>query len=342
MTEQTKNTLLCAGLGVGAFLAARALWRRRHAWDFRNRTILITDGSRGLGLVLARQFAQEGAYLAICARDEDELHRAADDLILRGARVLPVACDVSDRDQVEHLVRTVTNHYGRIDVLVNNAGIIAVGPVESMTLSDYEEAMRVMYWGPLYTMLAVLPQMRARREGRIVNISSIGGRVPVPHLLPYVGGKFALTGLSDGMHAELAKDGIRVTTVCPGLMRTGSPAKADFKGQHRKEYAWFAIGDALPLFSISAERAARRIIEACRHGDAEAILGLPAQTASRLYGLFPGLTTELLGLVNRLLPAPGGIGTQSAKGFESGSALAPSALTAPSDRAMVRNNEMAP
>src|SRR5205807_1998888 len=121
-----------------------------------------------------------------------------------------------------------------------------------------EEAMRVMYWGPLYAMLAVLPQMRARREGRIVNISSIGGRVPVPHLLPYVGGKFALTGLSDGMHAELAKDGIRVTTVCPGLMRTGSPPNADFKGQHRKEYAWFAISGALPLFSISAERAARR------------------------------------------------------------------------------------
>jgi NAD(P)-dependent dehydrogenase (short-subunit alcohol dehydrogenase family) len=340
MTDQTRKTLLFAGVGVGTFLAARALWRSRTGYSFKDRTVLITGGSRGLGLVLAREFAQEGAYLAICARDHDELHRAADDLVTRGARVLPVVCDVTDREQVERLVRTVDNHYGRIDVLVNVAGIIAVGPMETMTLDDYEEAMRVNYWGPLYATLAVLPQMRQRREGRIVNIASIGGKVAVPHLLPYDASKFALTGLSEGMRAELAKDGITVTTIVPGLMRTGSPPNADFKGRHREEYAWFAISDALPLFSISAERAARRIVAACRHGEAEAILGLPAQVATRVQGLFPGLTADVLGLVNRLLPAPGGIGTDSAKGIESGSRLAPSALTAASDRASLRNNEM--
>ena len=251
-----------------------------------------------------------------------------------------MTCDVADREQVEHLVRTVSNYYGRIDVLVNVAGVIAVGPMETMTLDDYEEAMRVNYWGPLYTTLAVLPQMRRRREGRIVNISSIGGKVAVPHLLPYDASKFALTGLSEGMRTELAKDGVVVTTVCPGLMRTGSPPNADFKGRHREEYAWFAISDALPVFSISAEHAARRIVEACRYGEAEAILGLPAQVATRVQGLFPGLTADVLGLVNRLLPEPGGIGTERAEGIESGSRLAPSALTAASDRASVRNNEV--
>jgi NAD(P)-dependent dehydrogenase (short-subunit alcohol dehydrogenase family) len=340
MTDQTKKTLLWAGLGAGAFLAARALWRRQRAYDFRGKTVLITGGSRGLGLVLAREFAQEGAYLAICARGEDELHLAADDLVTRGARVLTVTCDVSDREQVDHLVRTVSNHYGRIDVLVNVAGVIAVGPMETMTLADYEEAMRVNYWGPLYTTLAVLPQMRPRGEGRIVNISSIGGKIAVPHLLPYDASKFALTGLSEGMRSELARDGIIVTTVCPGLMRTGSPPNADFKGQNEKEYAWFAVSDALPVFSISAERAARAILAACRHGDAEAILGLPAQVAARFHGLFPGLTADVLGLVNRLLPGPGGIGTDRAKGRESGSRLAPSALTAASDRASLKNNEI--
>src|SRR5262249_49951240 len=140
---------------VGTFLAARALWRNRPGYSFKDKVVLITGGSRGLGLVLAREFAQEGAYLAICARDEDELHRAADDLITRGARALPVTCDVTDRDQVDHLVRTVSNHYGRIDVLANVAGVIAVGPMETMTLDDYEEAMRVNYWGPLYATLAV-------------------------------------------------------------------------------------------------------------------------------------------------------------------------------------------
>ena len=339
MTDQTKRTLLLAGLGAGAFLAARAIWRNSRRYDFRGKTVLITGGSRGLGLVLAREFAQEGANLAICARDEDELHHAAEDLIVRGARVLPVACDVSDREQLERLVRMVTDHFGGIDVLVNNAGIIAVGPMETMTLDDFEWAMQVNYWGPLYATLAVLPQMRQRGEGRIVNVSSIGGKVAVPHLLPYSASKFALTGLSEGMRAELARDGIVVTTIIPGLMRTGSPPNADFKGQHREEYAWFAVSDALPLFSISAERAARRIVAACRHGEAEAILGLPAQVATRAHGLFPGLTADVLGLVNRLLPAPGGIGTARAKGVESGSRLAPSLLTAASDRASVRNNE---
>jgi NAD(P)-dependent dehydrogenase (short-subunit alcohol dehydrogenase family) len=340
MTDQTKRTLLLAGLGAGAFLAARALWRSRRPYSFRGKTVLITGGSRGLGLVLAREFAQEGANLAVCARDENELHHAADDLITRGARVLPVACDVSDRGQVEDLVRTVTDRFGRIDVLVNNAGIIAVGPMETMTQDDYEQAMRVNFWPAVYTALAVLPQMRERGEGRIVNISSIGGKVAVPHLLPYDASKFALTGLSEGMRAELAREGVVVTTVCPGLMRTGSPPNADFKGRHRQEYAWFAVSGALPLFSISAERAAREIVAACARGDAEAILGLPAQVAARAHGLFPGLTADVLGLVNRLLPAPGGIGTDSAKGIESGSGVAPSFLTAPSDRASVRNNEL--
>src|SRR5204863_5194639 len=122
---------------------------------------------------------------------------------------------------------------------------------------------------PLFTTLSVLPAMRRQGEGRIVNISSIGGKIAVPHLLPYDASKFALTGFSEGLRAELLKDGIYVTTVCPGLMRTGSPRNADFKGQHEAEYAWFSIGDSLPGMSMSAEAAAERIVTAFRQGEAE-------------------------------------------------------------------------
>src|SRR6185503_4123757 len=122
---------------------------------------------------------------------------------------------------------------------------------------------------------AVLPEMRARREGRIVNITSIGGKISVPHLLPYSASKFALVGLSEGLRAELAKDGIVVTTICPGLMRTGSPRNATFKGQHRAEYAWFSIGDSLPVTAMSADRAARQILTACKRGEAEVVLSVP-------------------------------------------------------------------
>jgi len=341
MSERKNEPLMLVAAGVGALLAAGALANRRRVYDLRNKTVLITGGSRGLGLVMARKFVDEGARVAIAARDPRELERARLDLERRGACVIAVPCDVTDRAQVDEMVRLVEDGYGRIDVLVNNAGVIQVGPVEVMTLEDYEEAMKTHFWGPLYATMAVLPEMRKRREGRIVNISSIGGKIGVPHLVPYSASKFALVGFSSALRTELAKDGIMVTTVCPGLMRTGSPRNATFKGQHQAEYAWFSISDALPVTAIGAERAARQIVNACRRGEAEVILSMQAVLAVKFQALFPELTSDLLGLVNKLLlPAPGGIGKRRAKGKDSESKLSPSVLTALSDRAAVRNNEM--
>jgi short-subunit dehydrogenase len=199
--------------------------------------------------------------------------------------------------------------------------------------------MNLHFWAPLYTILAALPGMRERGEGRIVNIASVGGKISVPHLLPYSASKFALVGLSEGLHAELARDGIYVTTVCPGLMRTGSPQNAKFKGQHRNEYAWFSISDSLPFLSMDAQRAARQIVTACKQGRAEVILSLPAQMAVTLHGLFPGLTARMLATVNQLLPAPGGIGTSRATGKESASRLSSSVLTTLSERAAQNFNQ---
>jgi NAD(P)-dependent dehydrogenase (short-subunit alcohol dehydrogenase family) len=258
----------------------------------------------------------------------------------RGARALAIPCDVTDREQVDALVRDVTREWGAVHVLVNNAGIIQVGPLDSLTREDYEDAMQTHFWGPLNTTMAVLPQMRARREGRIVNISSVGGKISVPHLLPDSASKFALTGLSEGLRAELARDNVLVTTVCPGLMRTGSPRNAQFKGKHRAEYAWFSISDSTPVLSTSAEGAARRIIDACRNGDAELTFPLLTTMAVGFHGLFPGMTAELLGYVNRALPDAGGVGTERVRGAESHSPLSPSPLTALGDRAAARNNEL--
>ncbi len=342
MENGAKKFLTTAAITAGAALAAKAAMRKWREYDFDGKTVLITGGSRGLGLVLAREFARRGAKLAICARDEEELARARVDLESRGAEVLTVPCDITNRSEVDEMMALIRDRYGRVDVLVNNAGIIQVGPLAVMTLQDFEEAMKTHFWGPLYTILAVLPEMQRRRSGRIVNISSIGGKISVPHLVPYSASKFALVGLSEGLRAELAKEGVVVTTVCPGLMRTGSPRNAKFKGQHRAEYAWFSISDALPLTSMNAERAALQIIEASRRGDAEVVLSIQAQLAVLFHGVFPGLTADLLGLVNRLLPGPGGIGKSSAKGRDSESAVSPSLLTTLNERAALRNNEIRP
>jgi len=174
--------------------------------------------------------------------------------------------DVSDPAQVRSFLASVENTLGAVDVLVNNAGTILVGPLEHMTVGDFEEVMSVNFWGAVHTTMGVLPGMKQRHKGRIVNITSIGGKVAFPHLLPYTASKFALVGFSEGLGTELAKDGIWVTTVVPNLMRTGSPRNADFKGAHKKEYAWFTITDSLPGVSVRAEHASRQIIRACQNG----------------------------------------------------------------------------
>jgi short-subunit dehydrogenase len=327
------------GIGAGVIATARLIARQKRRWYLSGRTVLITGGSRGLGLEMARLLAQEGGRLALVSRDSDELERARIHLNSYHTEVLTIPCDVTDRQQVDAMVSRVVGHFGKIDVLINNAGVIQVGPMETMTLDDYRNAMETHFWGPLYTTLAVLPGMRARREGRIVNISSIGGKISVPHLLPYSASKRALTGLSEGLRSELQQDHIYVTTVCPGLMRTGSHVNATFKGQNRREYAWFSIGNALPFSSTAAETAARKILNACRNGDAELIIGLPAQAIAMFHDLFPGVTADLLGFCDRLMPGPGGIDTAQATGKESLSALTPSPLTELSDLMVGHNNE---
>ena len=325
--------------GLGSLLAARAVVRRRRRIDLRGKVVVVTGGSRGLGLVLGRQLVARGAKVAICARDHDELERARVDLLERGGRVFASPCDVTDRDDITRFLCQARDELGPIDVLINNAGVMQVGPMELMNLDDYEQALRTHLWAPLHATLAVLPEMRARHAGRIVNIASIGGKLAIPHMVPYSTSKFALVGMSSGLRAELAADGVLVTTVCPGLMRTGSPRHAMIKGNHRAEYAWFAIADSLPFTSMSANRAARAILDACAHGDAEVVLSLPARLATKLHGLAPNLIDELLALLARALPAATA-NRDAVKGSEAESGLAPSVLTSLGDEAATRNNEM--
>jgi short-subunit dehydrogenase len=210
-----------------------------------------------------------------------------------------------------------------------------------MSISDFETAMRIQFWGPLHLMSKIVPVMRRQSGGRIVNISSIGGRVAVPHLVLYSASKFALVGLSDGMRAELAKDNIRVTTVCPGLMRTGSIVNALIKGQHRAEYTAFALSDSLPGSSVNAERAARQIIEACRHGDARLTISAAAKIVATLDALAPGVVAAGFALANRLLPGPtDSTGDIAKTGAECEPHLAPKFLTHLSEIAAKQNNEL--
>lgn len=340
MAYSTKRLLSHAALVAGAYGVVRAGIAAARHYDFRNRLVVITGGSRGLGLVLARRFADEGAALVLCARDGEELAAAAKELRGRAPFVATYVCDLANRSEIGQLFDRIRREIGSVDVLVNNAGIIQVGPLETMALDDYEQAMAVHFWSPLLCIEQVLPDMRRRGDGRIVNISSIGGEMGVPHLVPYCASKFALNGLSQGLRAELVKNGIYVTTVCPGLMRTGSPRNALFKGRHRAEYTWFSISGAIPPFSMSADRAARQIVNACRIGRAKITLSLPAKMAVIANTLAPECVADLNALTASLLPGQGGIGRRSLPGRESQSAFSPSVLTTLNERAAARNNEV--
>jgi NAD(P)-dependent dehydrogenase (short-subunit alcohol dehydrogenase family) len=332
-----KTGLLLAG--CAAAFAARSYWRARSRIDFPGKTVVITGGARGLGLELARIWCREGARVAICSRTARDVDAAVADLQRISRDAFGTVCDVTCPDEVDTFLSAVRQRFGRVDILVNNAGAIQVGPAEHMTLEDFQSSIQTHLWGPFHMIQAVLPEMQHRGSGHIVNIASIGGKISVPHLLPYCVGKFALVGLSNGLRHELGRYGIRVTTVCPGLMRTGSPRNASFKGSHRAEYAWFSIGASLPGLTIGSQRAAHQIVEACRFGKAEVTLSLPAKLAVRLLALFPEITALALEAIARTLPGPTPSGALQKKGAESTSAWSPSFLTVLNERAALRNLE---
>ncbi len=258
---------------------------------------IVTGGSRGLGLAIARELARRGGRLVICARDEAELGRAAESLRAGGAEVVPVACDLTDADAPALLIDTARQSFGRLDIVVNNAGIIQVGPLDAVEPADIEEALATMALAPARLALAALPVLRAGGGGRIVNVTSVGGKVSVPHLLPYSMAKFAAVAFSEGLRAELGSGPVSVTTAVPGLMRTGSHTAALFRGQQDKEFTWFSLGASLPLLSMDADRAAQRIVAAALAGKAEVILTPLAQLGARGANVFPGLTARLMHLM---------------------------------------------
>ena len=272
------------------------------SFSYRDKVALITGGSRGLGLEIARQICARGGKVALIARDAEELARAKTELDRFATEVLTIQCDLLESAQIQSAVQQTIQRFGKIDILINNAGTIEIGPLAHIQLKDFDRAMRLHFWAPYILQLLIVPLMRAKGGGRIVNISSIGGRFAVPHMAAYSASKFALAGFSDAIRPELAQDNIYVTTVTPGLMRTGSQVHAKFKGDHAAEYGWFDWSRKIPFASISVERAARKILSACRRGKPALIMPLSAYLIIAANALFPNLTARVMNMFNRSLP----------------------------------------
>lgn len=298
------------GIGLASTVASTVADRTRNKTHWaRGKVVVITGGSRGLGLAMAEEFGRRGARLVLAARNEAELSQARAQLIERGAirsadDALISTVDLRKPEDAERLIEEANRRFGRVDVLINNAGVMCVGPVENQTLDQFREAMDSNFYSGLHCTLAVLPQMLRRREGAIANVTSIGGRVAVPHLLPYTASKFAAVGLSEGLGIELRSKGIRVTTICPGLMRTGSHRNATFTGDASREYRWFSMAANMPGASTSARHAARKIADGIAAGCAEITITPQALLAARFGNLSPELKRVAMMAVHMALPDP--------------------------------------
>lgn len=334
-----RKTLLLAAVAAGALLARR----RSYRWD--GRVALVVGGSRGLGLLVARRIGRRGAKVVLAARSEPELEEARRRLEEEGIDVEVVAADVSQKSEAFDLVQGVAERCGRLDVLVNMASIIQVAPLQALALDDLRAAMDVNFWGTVFTTCAALPHLRRRPGARIVNVSSISGEIATPHLLPYTAAKYAVTGFSEGLQMEVDRQGVRVVTVIPWLMRTGSAPHALVKGRKEAEGAIFQTLASLPLLTVSAKRAADRIVKGIERGERHVTIGVGAKVTRVIHALMPGTSGFVLGLVDRLLPrAPkvriGGAEAEATEARRHPSAWTRSPLTLLGRRAAERYNEL--
>lgn len=183
-----------------------------------SKVVLITGASSGIGAAIARELGAAGATLALGARRVDRLEELAAEVRALGAEVLAGRVDVTDRNDVAAFADAARTAYGRIDVIVNNAGVMPLSPMAAMKVEEWERMIDVNIKGVLWGVAAVLPEMTARRSGHIINISSIGGFQVAPTAAVYCATKYAVRAISDGLRQE--NDAIRVTCICPGVVES--------------------------------------------------------------------------------------------------------------------------
>ncbi len=253
-------------------------------------TVLITGASQGIGKATTLLFARKGYDIVLAARQPDRLEAVASEVRSLGRKALAVPTDVTDPEQVQALVQKAIDHYGVLDVLINNAGIYLLGTVEDCSLSDWHKIIDTNLWGYIHTIHALLPHFLERGAGIIVNVGSIGGKVPIPYQVPYTASKYAVTGLTESLQAELKPKGIQVCGVHPNFIKTDLMERAIFRGkdeqdaQDRQDLVQKAL--KTPVLE-KPEDVAKAIWEAVKHQHSEVMVG-SANVSKTAYNLLPG------------------------------------------------------
>ncbi|MCX7825740.1 MAG: SDR family NAD(P)-dependent oxidoreductase [Verrucomicrobiae bacterium] len=251
--------------------------------------VLITGASAGIGAATARALAPAGCRLALAARRKDRLEELASELRSRhGTETLTLVTDVQVLEQVRAMVEAAHRHFGRLDVLINNAGVLRMAPVLAMPASDMEALMNTNFWPVVHAVRAAAPLMAAQGGGHIINVGSGVSRRGLPYMAVYSATKFALAGLTEGLRIELARDNIRFTTVYPGVIDTDMPRNVD-RSRLPEDYPDHT-GSRIPV-----ERVAQAIAKAVRTKPVEVYVPGWMRYALWFCAMCPALADKLIG-----------------------------------------------
>ena len=249
--------------------------------------VVITGATSGIGREAALQFADAGARVVVAGRREERLNELVSEIEAKGGEALAVRADVADQSQVDHLIETAFEKFGRVDTLVNNAGVALAAKFETQTLEDFRRLMDVNFWGAVYGCRAVVPRMKTQSGGGvIINISSILGKRGMPFETAYCASKFALAGFSESLRVELMTESIDVVSVFPGAVETEIFESA-------ANHTGLEMPTFLPKFP--AKEMARLIVRAARYPQPEIVMALDALAINAANKLVPSIVDMALG-----------------------------------------------
>ena len=226
------------------------------------KVVVITGASSGLGEAAARHLAEEDARVVLAARRTDRLEALADEIIENGGEALPVPTDVTEREQVQALVDTAGDEYGRIDVMLNNAGIMPASRLDRLKVDEWDQMIDVNVKGVLYGIAAALPYMREQASGHIINVASDAGHKVHPTEAVYAATKHAVRALSEGLRQEVKPYGLRTTIISPGAVESELPE------QISEEDVAEEMQELYEEHAISADSFARAVAFAIEQPDA--------------------------------------------------------------------------